>query len=161
MSKSGLDNYVVKRSERPLLEEVAWSRLPCPIFDIKEAKLKRDQSLEKETRQIIAIFCHFLSIFENWHVALSGKFVWMHFLDETFTFMQKTLREAIPLHNMFMAKSYFWALYAMLEKFKFYSFLLESIIHTLYLQKWEFADGKWKKWTDDISLVTNSIWASN
>ena len=26
-----MDNYVVKRSERPFLEEVAWSRLPCPI----------------------------------------------------------------------------------------------------------------------------------
>ena len=29
--KSAIDNYVVKRSERPLLEEVAWSRLPFPI----------------------------------------------------------------------------------------------------------------------------------
>ena len=31
LSKSGLDNYVVKRSKRHLLEEVSWSRLPCPI----------------------------------------------------------------------------------------------------------------------------------
>ena len=31
LSKSGLENYVVKRSKRPLLEEVARSRLPCPI----------------------------------------------------------------------------------------------------------------------------------
>ena len=31
LSKSGLDNYVVKRSKRPLLEEVACSGLPCPI----------------------------------------------------------------------------------------------------------------------------------
>ena len=33
LSKTGLDNYVVKRSERLLLEEVASSRLPCPIDD--------------------------------------------------------------------------------------------------------------------------------
>ena len=31
LSKSALDDYVVKCSERPLLEEVAWSRLLCPI----------------------------------------------------------------------------------------------------------------------------------
>ena len=31
LSKSDLDNYVVKRSKRPLLEEVSWSRLPCLI----------------------------------------------------------------------------------------------------------------------------------
>ena len=31
LSKSDLDNYVVKRSKRPLLEEVSSSRLPCPI----------------------------------------------------------------------------------------------------------------------------------
>ena len=30
LSKSGLDNYVVKRSELPLLEEVAWPGLPFP-----------------------------------------------------------------------------------------------------------------------------------
>ena len=28
--KSDLDNYVVKRSKRHLLEEVSWSRIPCP-----------------------------------------------------------------------------------------------------------------------------------
>ena len=32
--KSALDNYVVKRSEHPLLEEVAWSRLPFPSLPI-------------------------------------------------------------------------------------------------------------------------------
>ena len=31
LSKSDLDNYIVKRSKRPLLEEVSWSRLPCLI----------------------------------------------------------------------------------------------------------------------------------
>ena len=30
LSKSGLDNYVVKRYERSLLEEVSLSRLPFP-----------------------------------------------------------------------------------------------------------------------------------
>ena len=31
LSNFGLDNYVVKRSKRPLLEEVLRYRLPCPI----------------------------------------------------------------------------------------------------------------------------------
>ena len=33
--KSGLDNYVVKRSKCPLLEEVSWSRVPIPITVLK------------------------------------------------------------------------------------------------------------------------------
>ena len=32
LSKSALDNYIVKCSERPLLEEVTWSRKLCPIY---------------------------------------------------------------------------------------------------------------------------------
>ena len=36
VSKSGLDNYVVKRTKRHLFEEVSWSRLPCPSQQIYE-----------------------------------------------------------------------------------------------------------------------------
>ena len=36
LSKSALDNYEVKRSKRPLLEEVAWSRLLFPISKTNE-----------------------------------------------------------------------------------------------------------------------------
>ena len=54
LSKSGLDNYIIKRSKRPLLDKVAWPRLPCPIC------LNPNQFLEKvESKSNIWPLTHF------------------------------------------------------------------------------------------------------
>ena len=55
MSKSDLDSYVVKRSERPLLEEVAGPRLPFPI---KSAKFSKSESLPYEAFEAEAAASH-------------------------------------------------------------------------------------------------------
>ena len=44
LSKSALDIYVAKGYNRPLLEEVSWSRLPCPIPGSAKKEQKQEQT---------------------------------------------------------------------------------------------------------------------
>ena len=79
LSKSAWDSYVVKRSERPLLEEVAWSRLLCPI---------------DSTSGKVAWFCSF--IFVTWSNHATFLMRLSHFLPKYCFKDYNTSKQTVP-----------------------------------------------------------------